>query len=301
MDTEERTDLTPDTQTHPEPVKKKNTKRALLIIALTVILIAGAIAASVIISGIKAENRVRDYVDGKILIDKCEFSSTEWHVYSFTKDTVAVEYWNQKNSEPEGDLTSYVPYEVSVSGNSIDIIIDGKTHQFVWNDRGHITSKSDYFDSYSKDDFNIENARKDFLCEHDFDIKVIKKGSCTEEGTEERLCKKCGLQETVQATTAHNYEDNRCTDCNALMRSNVTPDTWHTHLNKKLKYYNCQIESVTVNSSSISVSYYMFCSKCRGLDSVLQFADIPIGYQSSGFLKCSGCYTTTTVELKVEK
>lgn len=301
MDIEERTDIPITHETLAEPAKKKKSKRTLAIVVTSVIMIVAIIASIVIISGINAENRVREYVDGKILIDKLEAFSTEWHVYSFTRDTVSVEYWNQKNPEPEGDLTNYVPYEVSVSGNNIDIIIDGKTHQFVWNDRGHLTSTSDYFDSYSKDDFDIENARKDFLCEHDFEIKVIKEGSCTEEGTEERLCKKCGFQETVQATTPHTYEDNRCTDCNTLMKSNVDPDTWHTHLNKKLKYYNCQIKSAIVNSSSISVSYYMVCSKCHGLDSVLQFADIPIGYQSSAFLKCSACYTTTTVELKVEK
>ena len=300
MDTTERTDFTPEIETHPEPVKKKSTKWILLIVAIAVILI-GVIATSVIISGSNEEDRVREYVDGKILIDKCEAFSTEWHVYSFNKDSVAVEYWNQKNPEPEGDLTNYVPYEVSVSGNDIDIIINGETHRFVWNKRGKITSKSDYFDSFSKADFNIENERKNFLCKHDFDIKVIKEGTCTEEGTEERLCKKCGLQETVHATTAHTYEDNRCTLCNSLKISTHSPETWFTHPNGKLKYKNCQLESVTVNTSSITVFYYMFCSKCRGLDSVLQSTDIPIGYQSSEFLKCSGCYATTTVELKVEK
>jgi hypothetical protein len=290
---------------------KKDHKRIILI-GLLILLVAIAITFIVIsivqknkADRIKqAEQEVRDYLEGAILIDRNDVNNDQWDVYSFKNNQVSVENWYRDETAPVGDLTYYQSYEVIIEDGFGAVIIHFADVwlRLKWNDRGNLMEPiHDRLATYREGEIDIEQERNDFFCEHDFAIKVIKQATCTSAGEEQHTCKKCGQQKTAYPEAEHKFESHKCTICGDLEKSSLKANTWYSHkVVTVLHSQNCLITNATTSGNAVIATYYMVCAHCHGIDDWLQMSGPEIGYQVSKLHTCDECGKTTTVKLKVE-
>ena len=290
---------------------KKDHKRIILI-GLLILLVAIAITFIVIsivqknkADRIKqAEQEVRDYLEGAILIDRNDVNNDQWDVYSFKNNQVSVENWYRDETAPVGDLTYYQSYEVIIEDGFGAVIIHFADVwlRLKWNDRGNLMEPiHDRLATYREGEIDIEQQRNDFFCEHDFAIKVIKQATCTSAGEEQHTCKKCGQQEIVYPESKHKYEYHKCTVCGKLEKSGLLANTWKTHITVSVLHsQNCIISTASLWGNTVTASYYMVCSNCHSIDSWIQLSQIDLGYMSTKLHTCDECGKITKVQLKVE-
>lgn len=250
------------------------------------------------------EQEARDYLEGKIFINRYDGFGDMWTVYSFSDNKVSIETWDKSNSAPVGDLSEYTEYDVSVSlmNEYVDLTLGGSNLQLKWNERGYLSEPMyDRFFAYEPGEIDISMERNDFFCEHEFDTKVIKEATCTEAGEEIRTCKICGNCETIFPASKHSFENHECSVCGELEKSDMTADIWYTHKGVGvLQFQNCLIETATVSGNAVVTSYYMVCSHCHGIDGWLQLSAPELGYEASKLHTCDECGKTTVVKLRVK-
>lgn len=280
-------------------------ERKWLLILGIALLIAAVVITIITITSIRnaqKEQNVRDHLEGAILIDRGDSSDREWTVYSFRNNQMAVEHWRKGTTAPEGDLNNFQAYQVSVDGNVYTVSNSSGWFEFRWSDHGTIMETSyDRMFTYRSGEVDIDYERKNFFCEHDFAIKVIKQATCTSAGEEQHTCKKCGQQEIVYPESKHKYEYHKCTVCGKLEKSGLLANTWKTDITVSVLHsQNCIISTASLWGNTVTASYYMVCSNCHSIDSWIQLSQIDLGYMSTKLHTCDECGKITKVQLKVE-
>ena len=290
---------------------KKSNKKPLLVVLL---LIFAAIAIIFIVIGIvqqtkakkvaQAQQEVRDYLEGAIIIDKGAAFENEWVVYSFKNNMVSVEYWNRSEPSPAGDLTYYQDYEVIIEDGFGAVIIKFSNVwlRLKWNERGKLMEPiHDRLTTYREGEIDIDLERKDFFCNHVFYTKVITQATCTTSGEEHKTCQICGYVETIYPAASHDFVSHECSKCGTHEKTIYDGNTWYScNSVSVLKVQNCVIHDAVVSGNAVVTSYYMFCSSCKAIDNWLQISAPELGYQISKLHTCDECGKITKVLLKVE-
>lgn len=315
-----RKNQTSETQTaKPQKTNFFKTHKKIVLTAVIIIAVMIPIIVTVIVPGIRKQ-RVRNYLDGKIFIDKGERITS---VYMFKGNKVAREKWYDKN-EIDGDISKFVEYKISAPLLEEKMTLNVKrlngfdkiaTVKII---NGNVIIREDWI-HVTKDEYGAK--RKMQLCEHAFgEFETIKEATCSAKGEEKRVCEKCGYEETVKTDLLpHNYVNGSCTVCgikepstdnlggslNSSASSSedpvvvdwLTPDYWYTSNDiDVLHIQNGVVVNATLrNNGNVFFTYYSVCKKCHIADSLPNMADAGWDTPVNKTYHCSHCGTNTIV------
>ena len=286
----------------------KKHKKPLLITAsilLALILIYQGIC--MVYNAVLTKN-IQAWLDGKTFL----YNIGSWtDAYSFEGNTMSAESWiplepDQDNFVSRGDITVKKPYKIKgeLGTCKIDIWIKNDHWEY---EVGNI----EYFKDWSLDlewtSVTMEEVltkRTYDACSHEFQkAEIIKKASCTQEGEQQKTCRKCQytLTESINKEE-HNYQNNTCTKCRQKKpterETGFSPDTWYVY-DGILNFQNCRIVSATIIKNGGLVVYDPVCRSCRAVG-MRDMSYPELNYPILKSLYCKECGATTYIRLEID-
>lgn len=146
---------------------------------------------------------------------------------------------------------------------------------------------------------------------HDYDEKILKEATCTQDGEKLLTCKVCGETEKETINAGHKFvrRDDTFMACSVCNQAKVDPspnadfqfNTWlHYGSYAYLLVWNCLIREAYPSADIVIVMYHPVCTHCGGCLAMPKIKTL--GEERSWLenYKCPECGEITVVQLKLE-